>query len=67
MKPCKMAQMNMQEQHDVPFDEGASMVSGTLYLSNQEHRALLNIVHVCKQYSMMKHIACAGAARRALR
>lgn len=29
----------------MPFDEGASMVSGTLYLSGQEHCKLLNEVY----------------------
>lgn len=35
----------MQGQHDVPFDEGASTVSGTLYLSGEAHCALLNDVY----------------------
>ena len=35
----------MQGQHDVPFDEGASTVSGTLYLSGKAHCALLNDVY----------------------
>ncbi|CAL5221739.1 g3989 [Coccomyxa viridis] len=32
-------------QHDVPFQEGASTVSGTLYLSGEEHCRLLNDVY----------------------
>ena len=35
----------MQGQHDVPFDEGASTVSGTLYLSGEAHCALMNDVY----------------------
>ena len=39
--PCQ----RMQGQHDVPFEEGASTVSGTLYLSGEEHCRLLNDVY----------------------
>ena len=35
----------LQGQHDVPFHEGASTVSGTLYLSGEEHCRLLNDVY----------------------
>lgn len=34
-----------QGQHDVPFAEGESRVSGTLYLCGQEHCGLLNEVY----------------------
>ena len=38
---CRCAQVR----HDVPFSEGASTVSGTLYLSGEDHCALLNNVY----------------------
>ncbi|CAK0780190.1 hypothetical protein CVIRNUC_004963 [Coccomyxa viridis] len=40
-----ISSLEKRGQHDVPFDEGASTVSGTLYLSGEAHCALLNDVY----------------------
>lgn len=47
-RPSKVFEMLgpcQQGQHDVAFREGASTVSGTLYLSGAEHCRLLNDVY----------------------
>lgn len=45
----------MQGQHDVPFNEGASTVSGTLYLSGEEHCRLMNDVYTSFSHTNPMH------------
>ena len=45
----------MQAKGDVEFREGASRVSGTLYLMGQEHCALLNEVYGAHAHTNPMH------------